>query len=241
MVFLVATLVAAATAQTPAPAPPPPPGWTGSVGAGMALTSGNADTSTVNLGYDVLRDYGTDILFKSTGVYLRGSNGGVSNVDRSGADARVEYRLSPRLSAFGLTTYARDAFKDIDYLVAPTAGLSYKVVATPRTEWTTDGSVGVVFEKNSGRDLGTDGALLAGEKLVHKFNGTTKFVHAASGLWKMREPGDAFYTFQAGVVTAVAGHLDLKAEFLNTFKNRLTNPLLKKSDQSIVLSVVYKY
>jgi len=207
----------------------------------MALTSGNADTSTVNLGYDVLRDYGTDILFKSTGLYLRGSNAGVSNVDRSGADARLEYRLSPRLSAFGLTTYARDAFKDIDYLLAPTAGLSYKVIATPRTEWTADGSVGVVFEKNTGFDVDTDGALIAGEKFAHKFNDTTKFVHAASGIWKMREFGDSFYTFQAGIVTAVARHLDLKAEFLNTYKNRPTNPLLKKSDQSIVLSVVYKY
>ena len=42
----------------------------------------------------------------------------------------MEYKLSPRLAAFGLTTYARDSFKDIDYLLAPTAGLSYKVVAT---------------------------------------------------------------------------------------------------------------
>ena len=57
----------------------------------------------------------------------------------------------------------------------------------------------------------------------------------------MRDFDDAFYTSQAGLVTAVAGHLDLKTEFLNTYKNRPTNPLLKKSDQSIVLAVVYKY
>ena len=244
LTLLVTTLAAQpALAQAPAPPapPPPPPGWTGSIGAGMALTSGNTDTSTVNVGYDVLRDYGTDIVFKSTGLYLRGSSAGESNVDRSGADARLEYKLSPRLAAFGLTTYARDSFKDIDYLLAPTTGLSYKVVATERTEWTTDGSVGLVFEKNTDRDLNTDGALIAGEKLTHKFNATTRFVHAASGLWKMRNLDDAFYTFQAGLVTAVAAHLDLKAEFLNTYKARPTNSLLKKSDQSIVLSVAYKY
>ncbi len=243
LTVLATTVVAPpALAQAPAaPAPLPPPGWTGSIGAGMALTSGNTDTSTVNLGYDVLRDYGTDIVFTSTGLYLRGSSAGTSNVDRSGANARLEYKLSPRLAAFALATYARDSFKDIDYLLAPTTGLSYKVIATERTEWATDGSVGLVFEKNTDRDLNTDGALIAGETFTHAFNATTKFVHAASGLWKMRNFDDAFYTFQAGIVTAVATHLDLKAEFLNTYKARPTNPLLKKSDQSIVLSVVYKY
>ena len=57
----------------------------------------------------------------------------------------------------------------------------------------------------------------------------------------MRDFDDAFDTVQAGIVTAVAAHLDLKAEFLHTYKARPTNPLLKKSDQSIVLSVVYTY
>ena len=233
--------VAPALAQAPAPPPPPPPpGWTGSLGAGMALTSGNTDTSTVNIGYDVLKDHGTDIVFKSAGLYLKGSNNGASNVDRANADGRVEYKLSPRLAAFGMTTYARDRFKAIDYLIAPTGGLSYKVVATPRTDWAVDGSVGMVFEKNTGFDLDKDGAIIGGEKLTHKFNDTTRFLHAASALWKMGDLGDAFYTIQAGIVTSVATHLDLKAEFLESYKNRPSTPLLKKSDQSVVLSVVYK-
>lgn len=241
---LSAVLTAAATARAQAPAaapPPPPPGWTGSIGGGLALTSGNSDTSTVNVGFDVLRDHGTNLLFKSAGLYLRGSNQGTSNVDRSQGEARMDYRLSPRLSAFGLTTFARDKFKAIDYLLAPTGGLSYKVVALERTEWMTDGSVGMVFEKNQGLDVEASGALLAGEKFTHRFTEKTRFTHAAAALWKMNDFEDAFYTVSAGLLTSVAGNFDLKTEFLSTFKNKLTNPLLKKSDQSIVLSVVYKY
>lgn len=239
---LSAVAAAEARAQAPAPAPPPPPpGWTGSIGGGLALTSGNSETATTNVGYDVLRDHGTNVLFKSAGLYLRGSNDGTANVDRSQADVRLDYRLSPRLSAFGLTTFARDKFKAIDYLLAPTAGLSYKVVALERTEWTTDGSVGVVFEKNRGLDVDASGALLAGEKFTHRFAERTRFVHAAAALWKMKDFDDAFYTFSAGLLTSVAGNFDLKTEFLSTYKNKLTNPLLKKADQSIVLSVVYKY
>lgn len=240
--FCSAALAAPVFAQAPAAAPPPPPpGWTGSIGGGLALTSGNSDTSTTNVGYDVLRDHGTNVIFKSSGLLLKGSNNGVSNVDRSQADARVGYALSPRLSAFGQTTLARDNFKAIDYILAPTAGLSYKVVATERTEWMTDGSAGVVFEKNKGLDVDTSGALIAGEKLTHKFAEKTKFVHAATGLWKMKDFEDAFYTFSAGLLTSIAGNFDLKTEFLSTYKNKLTNAALKKADQSVVLSVVYKY
>ena len=241
-VFAQAPVIQAPAAPAaPAAPPPPPPGWTGAIGGGLALTSGNSDTSTTNVGFDVLRDFGTPVIFKSTGLLLKGSNAGESNVDRSQADARLEYKLSPRLAAFGLTTFARDNFKAIDYLLAPTAGLSYKVVATDRTEWTTDGSLGVVFEKNKGLNVDTSGAIVAGEKLTHKFAEKTRFVHAATGLWKMKDFDDAFYTLSAGLITSVAGNFDLKTEFLTTYKNKLTNPLLKKADQSVVLSVVYKY
>jgi putative salt-induced outer membrane protein YdiY len=241
-IFLSAVLVTPAFGQAPAAAPPPPPpGWTGSIGGGLALTSGNSDTSTTNVGYDVLRDHGTNVIFKSTGLLLKGSNDGTSNVDRSQADARLAYTLSPRLSAFGQTMFARDTFKAIDYILAPTGGLSYKVVATERTEWMTDGSLGVVFEKNQGLDVDTSGAIIAGEKLTHKFAEKTKFVHAATALWKMKDLDYAIYTFSAGLLTSIAGNFDLKTEFLSTYKNKLTNPALKKADQSIVLSVVYKY
>ena len=114
----------------PAPPPPPPPGWAGSLGAGYAFTNGNSDTSTGNLAYEVLRDTGTNVVLKSTGLYLRGESEGEATVERAAADARLDYRLTPRRSAFGLTTFAHDKFKDIDYLVAPTTGLSYAVVKT---------------------------------------------------------------------------------------------------------------
>lgn len=238
---LCALSLSSGVALAQAPPPKPPPGIAGSLGAGLALTSGNSDTSVVNVAYDFLRDHGTDVVIKSTGLYLRGENAGVSNVDRAGADARIEYRLSPRLAAFGMTTYARDRFKAIDYLIAPTGGLSFKAVASDRTEWVTDGSAGIVVEKNTGLDAKTAGAIIAGEKLTHKFTDKTRFIHSASGLWKMNDFDDAFYTFAAGIATSVASALELKTEFLNTYKARPTNPLLKKSDQSIVVSVVYKY
>jgi putative salt-induced outer membrane protein YdiY len=45
-------------------------------------------------------------------------------------------------------SYVRDRFKEIDYLMAPTAGLGYKLIANDQTTLDIDSSAGVVFEKN---------------------------------------------------------------------------------------------
>jgi putative salt-induced outer membrane protein YdiY len=230
------------TQPPPPPPPPPPPGWAGSLGAGFSLTSGNSDTATANVAYEVLRDTGGEIVLKSTGLYLRGESEGEATVDRAAADARLDYRLTPRLSAFGVTTYARDRFKEIDYLLAPTAGLSVAVLpAGGRAEWTTDGSVGIVVEKNTGFAAQTSGAILAGERFLLKLTDTTRIIHTASALWKMNDFGDGFYNVSAGIATSLASRLELKAEFLNTYKREPTDPTLKKNDQSVVLSIVYKF
>jgi hypothetical protein len=47
-------LVLATPAAAQAPPPAPPKIWTIAASAGLALTSGNSDTSTVNMAYDIL-------------------------------------------------------------------------------------------------------------------------------------------------------------------------------------------
>ena len=140
----------------PAPAAPSGP-WTGSVGGGVALTSGNTDTSTVNVTYDVTYDPKTKNVVKSDALYLRGKKDGESIVNRLGFNVRDQYNLGPRAFVFGQFQDPRDTFKAIDYLVAPTAGLGFKVVDTPQTSFTVDGGVGGVWEKNPESDVNTLG------------------------------------------------------------------------------------
>ena len=114
----------------PLPPAPPPPGWAGSMGAGWAATSGNSDTST-----SPTTCCATPVATSSSrapAYYLRGDSEEAATVDRAAVEARMEYRLTPRLSAFALTGYARDRFKDIQYLVTQTAGLSYALLPAGR-------------------------------------------------------------------------------------------------------------
>lgn len=234
-------LAAAQTPAAPAAPPPPPPGWTGSFGAGLALTQGNSDTSTVNLAYDVKRDTGSKVLFKSTGLFLRAESEGALTTNRLGFDGRVDRMVTARTSFFGQVQYLRDEFKQIDYLVSPTVGVSHLLVKNDRTELGVDTGLGMVWEQNPGFDIKTDGAVTAGQNFKHKLSDTAEVTERVSALWKMDDFEDGLYIFGVGLAANVVGSLQIKAEVLDTFKNKPPTAAVKKNDVAVLLSFVYKY
>jgi putative salt-induced outer membrane protein YdiY len=231
-------VVAPAWAQT---TPPPPPGWAGSASAGLAMTSGNSDTSTVNAAYDLKRDTGGPYLFKSAGLLLYGKSQDVLTSDRLSLDGRVERKITNRTSVFGQTQYLRDAFKSIDYLVSPTVGLNRILLKNDRTEFNADAGVGAVWEKNPGLELQTDGAVGAGEKFTHKITATTEFTQKVAALWKMDDFGDALYAFGVGLAASVTAGTQLKIEVLDTYKAKPPLPGVQKNDIATLVSFVYKF
>ncbi len=117
-----------ASAQSPgAPAAPPPKIWTVEASAGLTVTSGNTDTSTVNGGYKLVYDPQHANVVKSDALILYGRTAGVATTDRADWTVRDEYKLDGHWAAFVGNEYLRDTFKDIRYLVAPAAGVSYHV------------------------------------------------------------------------------------------------------------------
>jgi putative salt-induced outer membrane protein len=253
LALLSALAAAPVSAQQPAPAPapepalcpcpppePPPPVWTGSFGAGLALTQGNKDTSNFNLSFNLVRDPKTRTVFKADGLYILAREDGTENADRGLFSARVERLLSQRAFVFGQVGYVRDRFKDIDYLVAPTAGVGYKVIATDRTMFDVDTSVGMVFEKNTGLDLKTDGAVTAGERFSHRISSSAVITQGATALWKMEDFGDALYTFSAGLATSVTTRVQLRLEFQNLYKTRPTGDV-DRNDLAFITTLVYKF
>ena len=234
-------LASPAVAQPPADPAPPPPGWTGSAGAGYAMTAGNNDTSTINAAYDLKRDTGGPYLFKSAALLLYGRAEDVTTSDRLSIDGRLERRLNARTSLFGQTQYLRDEFKQIDYLVSPTVGINQILAKNDRTELNVDAGVGAVWEKNPDLELNTDGAVTAGQKLTHKLTTTTELTQKVTALWKMDDFGDALYVFGAGIAASVTAATQIKIEFLDTYKARPPSDEVQKNDIATLVSFVYKF
>lgn len=229
-----------ARAQAPAP-PEPPKTWTGTAGAGVSLTSGNSDTMNYNLAFDVTRTPKARNVMKWSGLYLRGEQNTALVVNRTSLGFRDEFTLSGRTFVFGQVDYLRDTFKRIDYLVAPTAGIGFKVTDTERLKFSVDGGGGIVSEKNPGVDLRTAGALTAGNKLVLQLTPTASIKQSTAALWKANELSDGLYTFSIGLATQISERLQLSVDLLDTFKNRPPTAATKKNDVAFITALTTKF
>ena len=98
-----------------------------------------------------------------------------------------------------------------------------------------------MWEKDTGRDVQTSGAVTADQRLSHKLSGTATVTEALTGLWKTSEFADALYTFRAGIAVSIVSHAQSKAELLDTYKNRPPNLDVKKNDTALVMGVVFKF
>jgi putative salt-induced outer membrane protein YdiY len=235
------TLTIASTLLAQPATPPPPLGWSGSFAAGLALTQGNSDTSTVNLAYEVKRDTGSPYLFKSNALFLRGASEGVLTARRLLLDARLDRKLSDRTSLFGQAQFLEDAFKQIDYLVSPTVGVAYALIKNSAVDFSVDGGVGFVTEKNPGFDARTSGALTAGETYRNKITSTAEVTQRVTALWKTSDFDDALYVLGIGLAASISAQTQLKVELLDTYKNRPPSSAVEKNDVAVLLSFVYKY
>ncbi len=236
-----ATLLLAATSFAQAPPPPPPPPTTGNVSVGLALTSGNKDTSTFNASYEVTHDPKKKNVVKSSGLFLRGATEGDLTAEQYALTARDEYAFAARAFVFGEMRYLHDKFKEISYLLSPTGGVGYRFVDSAATVLSASAGVGGVWEKDAGLDLQTSGAVTAEEKLSHKLSATTTATQSATGLWKTSDFGDALYTFGATLAVSVVSHVQLKVDLLDTYKNKPPNADVKKNDVAFLTGVQYKF
>jgi putative salt-induced outer membrane protein YdiY len=238
--FAVLALVCAARPVFGQAPPAPPKIWTVTASAGLALTSGNSDTISTNAAYDIIYDPQRRNLVKSEGLFLRAKTEGELTANRLGFNVRDQYKLTTRLYLFGQNQYLRDEFKDIDWLLAPTGGLGYKLFDTPATKFDVDGSVGAVWEKNTGLDVSSSGALATGEKLIQTLTSNTTLTQAFTGLWKMNDFEDALFTFGVSVAASMSTRTQLKVEALDTFKNKPPVPTIQKNDVAVLMAIVYK-
>ncbi|MGZ5429250.1 MAG: DUF481 domain-containing protein, partial [Thermoanaerobaculia bacterium] len=210
LVLLISAVPALAQEAAPAKPPdPPPPALQGSFSAGLALTTGNTDTSSFNLGFNMAYDPKTHSLFKADAFYLRSASGGLATTDKAGASLRYEYKLTERFYAFAELGYQRDRFKNVTYLITPMLGAGYYVVRKKNLELTADVSVGGAFEKDSGFDATSSGAFSLGQGFVWKILPTTTFTEKATGLWKTDDVSDSFYHFELGLAASLVKNFEL--------------------------------
>lgn len=218
-----------------------PEGFHGSAGFGLSLTQGNSDTLNINAAIDNTYDPKTKNAMRWNALFLRGKQNGVLSVYRLSAMFRDEYTVNGRVFTFAQMDALHDTFKGVDYLLAPSSGVGYKVIDTKPTSLNVDAGVGGVVEKDIGFAPMTTGALTLSQKLIHQLSETTTLKENVTSLLKMDDVADGLYTFQIGVAAKVNSRLQLSVDLLDTFKNHPVDGLSHKHDLALVTSIVAKY
>lgn len=215
--------------------------WASSIGAGVAITSGNTDTRNINASLSTRYDPKQRFVFKADALMLRGETDGETQVDRATAAARGEYSLSERTFTFGEVSYLRDPFKDITYLVAPVAGLGYRIIRSDTRNLTVDGAVGMILEDNAVFGTSSDASVKAGEDFDWALSPTSKFTQKLTGLWRADDFGDAYYHFEAGLATAIVTRIELKIAYAYDHQTRPPSAEIEKGDSALFAALVYKF
>lgn len=235
MILSATILIAEESVKTTAPPP-----WGFSLGAGLAVTSGNTDTRNLNLSLNAKWDPKTKHLFKSEALFLKGTKDGEDQVDKVAAFLRYEYLLSERTFAFGQLSYLRDPFRDISLLVSPVVGAGLHLIRSDTRTLDVDASLGAILEKNEGFDSETDMSYQIGESAEWIITKSSKLTQGARGLWKWDQSEDYLLHFDVGFTNSISARTELKVSWLLDYKNRPSDPTLEKDDSAFFVAFVFK-
>lgn len=121
------------SAITPAVAQedPPPEGWRGSGELGYVKTSGNTETSTLNMALEFIYEKGS---WRHTlgGTALKSTKSGVTDAERWTATAQSDWKMTDRSYLFGAFRHDSDKFAGYDPVSSLTAGYGYNIVQSEK-------------------------------------------------------------------------------------------------------------
>ena len=153
--------------------PPPPPQdvWTGKGQAGYTSSSGNSEGKSANAAIDMafLNDPWKHA-FHLGGLY--GQSAGIVSAERWDTSWQTNYNVTPDLYTFGLATYRHDLFSGFDYQASASAGLGYKIIATPTTQL--DAQVGVGYQVLRPEDITKVNGAVSGRTLLPSEKGVAE-------------------------------------------------------------------
>jgi putative salt-induced outer membrane protein YdiY len=176
---------------------------------------------------------------KATGLYMRGEQDDDLTVNRTALVLRHEYSLTARTILFGQLGYLHDTFKLIDYLIAPTAGLGFKIVNTDPTKFLVDAGAGGVWEKNP-TPTHASGAITSSERLTHELTSTASIKQRWPDCGRQMTSATPLHGV-GRLATKISDKIQLSIDLLETYKSKPPTADTKKSDIAFVTAVAAKF
>lgn len=210
--------------------------WSGAIDAGLTLTRGNADTSTLALGMNAARTTPRDkISVYMAALYAKNKVSGTSlttaNAIRGGA--RYDFNLTNRTFAFGFGDLEYDEFQKLDLRMVLGGGLGFHALKRERTTLDIFGGGSLNKEYFSTDLRRTSGEVLAGEELNHKLSDRVSFKERLVFFPNLTETGEYRLNFDTSAVTNLNKWLGWHVTLSDRY---LSNPVLGAKNNDLLLT-----
>ena len=210
--------------------------WSGSADAGLSLTRGNAETSTVNIGMNAARATTRDkISVYYMQLFARNSTAGTSvttaNAKRGGA--RYDVNLTGRSFAFGMGDLEADEFQRLDLRLVLGGGLGWHVYKTEKTAFDFFGGGAMNREYFSTGLSRTSGEVLLGEEVTDKLSDRTTLRERFVFMPNMTETGEYRLNFDTSAIVGLSTRIGWHFTFSDRY---LSNPVGGAKSNDVLLT-----
>jgi putative salt-induced outer membrane protein YdiY len=238
VLLCVVSVPALAAAQAAAP-PPPPPKHEGTGEFAFVGVTGNASTQTLGLRYEAIARPGTWTFTHKT-AFVQNESSDVLTARSFLYAGRGAKTLSPRLSAFGQYDYFKDRFAGVANRNTITGGITAKLVAQERQQFSVDAGAGYLNEDRlAGNDVSS---------AIYSFG--SKYLLKISDTADLTDDFGFVGTFDNGDDWRIAHTISLTARLTGIFSLKVSSgvryanfpaPGFKKTDTITSVALVAKY
>jgi putative salt-induced outer membrane protein YdiY len=208
-------------------------GWSGGADLGLALTSGNSDTTNFALGLSMTRATRRDkTSIYAASVYSRDSTSGVSrtvaNTVRAGV--RYDHDINKKFFVYVFTDLEHNGLQDLTLRLVPGGGLGYHLIRNDRTQLDLLGGLALNREyfKGDFNDRSSAEAQV-GQTLSHKLNSRVSLTEQLFIFPNLTNGGEYRVNFDGGLVTSISRRIGWQLTLSDRY---LSNPPpgLEKND-----------
>lgn len=220
--------------------------WRAALGAGLAVTSGNTDTTTFNLTADSVKATKQDKL-RIYGNALYAKAGSVKTADTLRAGGRYDYNLSSTIFGFGGAELERDGIAGLNSRLGLSAGLGMHVIKEAAITWDIMGGLSYTADRfESARTIDSVSrtsysypSLVLGEESTHKLSATTNFSQRLMVYPNLKATGEFRATFDAGLSVAMSSAMGLNVGLQHRYNSDPGTG--KKGDTLLTTGVSVKF
>jgi len=186
---------------------------------GYVNVSGNTNVTTFNMGEKLARTAGLWTLTQ-TATALYGETEGSATAEAYDVGVRGDYRLSKRLSAFGLGTWSRNTFAGIARRFAEGVGLALRVIQARRDSLTVEGALLLNQERSVTRFTTSFAASRAALAYKHAFGTAAVFTQSLELLSNLESLDDQRVNSETALAAPISKQIAVKVAYTVRYDNQ---------------------